>query len=148
MATMHTFATALASIAAKTTLSGGAIAFLIDQRRDGISLTVTYSLRHGLKEGDQLAYCEAAEKEIVHCLDTECIPRINTSRYCDTPKSLNEICSVCSRHAILICWDQDTWVQRKTDVARRFARMDRVDSEGAKHHPGVIGSKALLMVDP
>lgn len=86
----------------------------MDQNRDGIILTVAYALVNGLQEGDQLAYCEAAESGILQSETVRCLSIVYTTLYSSPPKRMNDVLVTCSRHAVLLNWDGGIWVHTKT----------------------------------
>ena len=104
-------------LAAETTLSEGAIVIIVDQDRTGMSIIVGYTTLNDLRDGDEHVYSEAIEHCLAGCEMRYGVSKIITARFRESPRSLNGITMVHSRHAIIIYWDKGVWVYTKSGPA-------------------------------
>ena len=115
---IRAFANALVPFVQATTLSSGSFAILLDQDSSGITVTFAYERdsRVGFREAS--VYCEAVEHLIEHARIGSRLSAILVTQYKTLPTTLVTWSSVCSRHAILISWDDGVWVVSKTTKAQ------------------------------
>lgn len=113
MATVHAVARALIPMAISTTLSAGAIAIILDQDSSGITIIVAYTTLHGLRDGDEYAYCQTIEDFVSSNTFRHKVSKIITAKFQSSPKSLNGITIVHSRHAVILYWDQGVCLYTK-----------------------------------
>lgn len=120
MATTSAVSLPLCRLAAETTLSEGLIVILLDQDRYGVHIIVGYTDLSPSSYGLEDVYCRAVERCLEDFRSTHVALKIITARFRTSPRSLNGITMVHSRHAMLIYWEEGVWLYTKSSPASRL----------------------------